>query len=401
VTRGTIGAAPDIRRHNLSLLLNLLHVGGAMRRADLTDRTGLNRSTIAGLVAELAVLGAVVQEPGSPAGGRWQGKAGRPSPVVRPCPETVQVLAADVAVGRISMALIGLGGSVVARRIRPVSDSSPKAMADQLAAIGRELMSSSKVGQKVVGFGVSIPGVVRSRDGNVRFAPNLGWQDAPFGDLIAASLTTQGLGTLTVRVGNDGDLGALAEHQRGVARGVDDLVFVEGEVGVGCGVIIGGRALSGAGGYAGELGHMTVRRDGRRCRCGARGCWETEIGTEAMVRALGLPEGSGEDDVVALLRQGGPARAAQLDEVAHFLGIGLGNVVNLLNPRLVVLGGLLRDLYPLTSDRVSEALSGSALRAPMEQLTLAVPELGGDAVLHGAAEFAWQDALADPAAVLG
>ena len=371
-----------------------------MRRAELTDLTGLNRSTIAGLVTELAALGAVVQEPGTQPGGRRPTKAGRPSPVVRACPETVQVLAADVAVGRISMALIGLGGTVVARRTRTVTDSSPTAMAKLLAAIGKELISSPKAGRHVVGLGVSVPGVVRGTDGNVRFAPNLGWQDAPFGELVTAALAARDLGSLPVRVGNDGDLGALAEHQRGVARGVDDLVFVEGEVGVGCGVIVGGRPLAGAGGYAGELGHMTVRRGGRRCRCGARGCWETEIGTEAMARALRLPEGASDDEVVALLRAGGPQRALQLDEVAHYLGIGLANVVNLLNPRLVVLGGLLRDLYPLVSIRVGEALAGAALRAPMEQVTLAVPSLGGDAVLVGAAEFAWEPTLADPVAVL-
>jgi predicted NBD/HSP70 family sugar kinase len=372
-----------------------------MRRAELTDLTGLNRSTIAGLVTELAALGAVVQEPGPATGGRWPTKAGRPSPVVRTCPETVQVLAADVAVGRVSMALIGLGGSVVARQARSVSDASPMAMAEVLASIGRELIDSPEAGQHVVGLGISVPGVVRGSDGNVRFAPNLGWADAPFWALVTDALAARGLPTLPVRVGNDGYLGALAEHLRGVARGVADLVFVEGEVGVGCGVIVGGRPLVGAGGYAGELGHMKVRQDGRRCRCGAKGCWETEIGTEAMARALGLPDDAGDDEVVALLRAGGPQRAVQLNEVAHYLGVGLANVVNLLNPRLVILGGLLRDLYPLVAAQVGEALAGAALQAPMEQVTLAVPLLGGDSVLIGAAEFAWEATLADPAAVLG
>ena len=371
-----------------------------MRRAELTDLTGLNRSTIAGLVTELVALGAVDQGPGPPTSGRWPTKAGRPSPVVSPCPQTVQVLAADVAVGRISMALIGLGGTVVARRTRTVSDTAPAAMAGLLASIAEELRPGPNVGAHVVGFGVSVPGVVRGSDGNVRFAPNLGWQDAPFGELVTAALAARGLGSLPIRIGNDGDLGALAEHQRGAARGIDDLVFVEGEVGVGCGVIIGGRPLGGAGGYAGELGHISVRRGGRRCRCGARGCWETEIGTEAVARALHLPDHVGADEVVALLRAGGPLRSGQLAEVAYYLGIGLANVVNFLNPRLIVLGGVLRDLYPLVADQVHQALQDAALRAPMEQLTLAVPELGPDAVLLGAAEFAWQDTLADPAAVL-
>jgi predicted NBD/HSP70 family sugar kinase len=400
VSRSRIGSAPDVRRHNLSDLLNHVHLGGAMRRAELTDLTGLNRSTVAGLVVELTALGAVVQEVAQPAPAGWPTKAGRPSPVVRACPETVQVLAADVAVGRISMALIGLGGSIVSRRSRPVHDSSAGAMAGLLAAIGRELLASPKAG-RVVGLGVAVPGVVHSADGRVRFAPNLGWEDAPFGDLLRAALAGRGIDDLPVRVGNDGDLGVLAEHRRGVARGVDDVVFVEGEVGVGCGVIVGGRPLSGAGGYAGELGHMKIRRGGRLCRCGSQGCWETEIGTEAMARALGLPEDAGNDAVVALLRAGGPQRASQLDGVAKYLGIGLANVVNVFNPQLVVFGGLLRDLYPLVAGRVGRTLAASGLRAPLEQVTFAVPELGGDAVLLGAAESALEDVLADPAKVLG
>jgi predicted NBD/HSP70 family sugar kinase len=105
--------------------------------------------------------------------------------------------------------------------------------------------------------------------------------------------------------------------------------------------------------------------------------------------------------VVALLRAGGAKRAVQLDGVAQYLGIGLANVVNVLNPRLIVLGGLLRDLYPLVAARVDRTLATTALRAPLEQLTVAVPELGGDAVLLGAAEFALEDVLADPAKVLG
>jgi predicted NBD/HSP70 family sugar kinase len=247
----------------------------------------------------------------------------------------------------------------------------------------------------VLGLGVSVPGVIRGGDGNVRFAPNLGWRDAPFGDMLCAQLPS-----LPITVGNDGDLGVLAEHARGVARSCDDVVFVEGETGVGCGVIVGGRPLVGAGGYAGELGHMTVRVGGRRCRCGAAGCWETEIGAEAIARALGLPSSTREDDLLAELRLGGPDRVTALSQVALYLGTGLSTVVNMLNPRMIVLGGLLRQLYPLMQAEVLAALSAGALAAPAEQLVLTLPQLGGDAVLLGAAEAAWERVLSDPVATL-
>lgn len=394
MARQPIGGAPDVRRNNLAVVLALLHQAGSMRRAELTDRTGLNRSTVAGLVAELEALGLVSQLQAS---GMVNGmvKVGRPSPVVQPRPESLQVIAADVGVRRVVMALIGLGGQTLVRTRRSLSSPNPRRVVSLLSTMAGELLASEPARQ-VIGMGVSLPGVVRGGDGNVRFAPNLGWRDAPLGEMLAERLPG-----LPVTIGNDSDLGVLAEHSRGVARGCDDVVFVEGDAGVGCGMVIGGRPLVGAGGYAGELGHMTVRAtDGRRCRCGARGCWETEISAEAVARALGLPATIRDDELVAELRLGGDRRVRALGQVAFYLGTGLATVVNLLNPRMIVLGGLLRELYPLVCDDVAAALAASALTAPAEQVLLRLPALGADAVLLGAAEAAWQDVLSDPVAVL-
>ena len=385
------GTQEDVRRHNLATMLGHLHVAGPLRRADLTGLMGLNRSTIAALVAELAALGAVREE--RPEG--TQAGAGRPSLVVQPRASRVQVLAADVGVGRVSVALVGLGGVVVARRRRRFDAPSPDAVVRLLTGAVRSLLADPAAGRLVLGFGVSVPGVVRQQDGNVRFAPNLGWEDVPLGDLLSERLPQ-----LPVRVGNDADLGALAEHRRGVARGVDDVVFVAGEEGVGCGLILGGRPMLGAGGYAGELGHMTIRQDGRRCRCGARGCWETEIGAEAVSRALGRDEIVTTEVLDDVLRRADPDDLAGLRVVGEALGVGLANVVNLLNPTLVILGAMLAKLYPAVEVPVRDALRRAVLRAPGEQVRLAVPELGADAVLLGAAELAWQDLLADPAGVL-
>jgi predicted NBD/HSP70 family sugar kinase len=385
------GTQEDVRRHNLATMLGHLHVAGPLRRADLTGLMGLNRSTIAALVAELAALGAVREE--RPEG--TQAGAGRPSLVVSPRASRVQVLAADVGIGRVSVALVGLGGVVVARRRREVGTPSPEAVVRTLAAAVRSLLEDPSAGRHVLGFGVSVPGVVRQEDGNVRFGPNLGWEDVPLGEMLAETLPH-----LTIRVGNDADLGALAEHRRGAARGVDDVVFVAGAEGVGCGLIFGGRPMLGAGGYAGELGHMTIRPDGRRCRCGARGCWETEIGAEAITRALGRGTTVTAEDLGEILRRADPEDLARLRVVGEALGVGLANVVNLLNPTLVILGATLAKLYPAVEVPVRDALRRAVLRAPGEQVRLAVPELGEDAVLLGAAELAWQDLLADPAAVL-
>ncbi len=140
---------------------------------------------------------------------------------------------------------------------------------------------------------------------------------------------------------------------------------------------------------------------GRRCRCGSRGCWETEIGQDAIARALGLGTDVPRRSLVEALRAAGPAEAQQLDRVAQHLGTGLATIVNVFNPGLIVLGGLLQELYPRVADEVLRVLHTGALAAPVEQVRLALPELGDDAVLLGAAETVWQRVLLDPVAALG
>ena len=138
-----------------------------------------------------------------------------------------------------------------------------------------------------VGVGVGVRGVVRHSDGLVRFAPNLGWVDVPLGELRRRRCCRA---TCPSWSANDADLGARAEHIRGAARGARSVVYLSGEVGVGGGILLEGGPLTGAGGYAGEVGHMVVNPRGRACRCGSTGCWETEIGEEALLIASGLAE---------------------------------------------------------------------------------------------------------------
>ena len=392
-----MAGSPAVRRTNLAVLLRHLHLDGPMRRADLTDRSGLTRSTVAGLVGELSRLGLVEQSVPRPDRGPDATPAGRgrPSPVVRPCPLGVQVLAAEVRVDQVEAALVGLGGVILRRDSRPLAPGAdPEGAADALAEVVGALAASAP--GRVLGLGVAVPGVTRHSDGAVRFAPNLSWRDVGFGRLVAERVPG-----LEVQVVNDGDAGALAEHLRGVARGCDDVVFVEGETGVGSGVVVDGRPLVGAGGYAGELGHIAVAgASGRLCRCGSYGCWETEIGQDAIAAALGLPRDVARRDLVAALRSAGPEGAGRLAGVAQHLGAGLATVVNVFNPRLIVLGGLLRELYPVVADEVRRSVRAGALAAPGEQVRLALPGLGDDAVLLGAAETVWQRVLLDPVAAL-
>ncbi|MBV9593130.1 MAG: ROK family protein, partial [Actinobacteria bacterium] len=273
-------ARPDeIRQHNLSLVLEQVHRRGELSRAALTHSLGLNRSTIRALVADLTELNLVSEH--VPVG---RVRAGRPSHLVGPRADGPWVLAVEVEVGELVVAAVGLGGDVLARSERPLAPdhSSPAEVARVIADEADALAAKLAAGSWLVGAGVSIPGTVRP-DGHVAQAPNLHWRDQAFGQLLAEQLPKH----VPLRFGNDANLGALAEHQRGAAQDTGHCIYLSGKVGVGGGVIVDGIALTGAGGFAGEIGHMVLDPAGPPCQCGSNGCLETLVGEEALLRLCG------------------------------------------------------------------------------------------------------------------
>ncbi|WP_250035111.1 ROK family protein [Paractinoplanes maris] len=374
-------------RSSLGTLLHHVHVSGPLSRAVLAERMGVNRSTILALTAELAAAGLVTEEP--PAGTTG---AGRPSLVVRPSPE-VYVLAFDVAVDRLTAARVGLGGRVLDRR----SASRSRLGVDldtvvrKLVSMGRSLIAPEAT---CVGLGASYCGMVRPGDGMVRYGPELGWVDQAFGTELAKALD---LG-LPVSVGNEAHLGALAEYERGAGVGVPDLIYLHGDVGVGGGILVGGRLLGGDGGYGCEVGHMLVNPvDGRPCLCGSQGCLEAETGEYALLAAAGRTPGPAA--VRAVVRDalaGDRTAAAATAEVGDWLGIGVANLINLFNPGVVIFGGMLRDVYEAAAPQVAARITRHAMPVSRERAALRLSALAGDATLLGAADLGFAALLADP-----
>ena len=385
------GATQDeVRRANLSFVLSLLHRLGAQSRSQIVAATGLNRSTVGDLVSELVEIG-LARESAGVGGG-----VGRPSLRVEPVAEAATVLALDVRVERTVAAVIGLGGTVFVRREQRHSDSSEQALLAEVCEIARRVIAEGPGIDSWVGTGVGVPGVVRTDDGLVRFAPNLGWVDVPFGQQVASAFGSTFGFLRSVEVRNDADLGVLAEQLRGAARGAGTVVYLSGDVGIGGGLLIDGQPLTGAGGYGGEVGHMRVNLAGVVCRCGATGCWETEVGRDAVLRGTDAED---IDEVLARAEAGDAACQASLHRVADWLGIGLVNLVNLVNPQAIVLGGHLGPIYALQAAAVERQLA-AALPAPREQVQIHVASLGADGTLVGAGEVAFRGLLADPVGVL-
>ncbi|HEY5890669.1 MAG TPA: ROK family protein [Acidimicrobiia bacterium] len=379
-----------MRRHNLAAVLDRLHIGGAMSRSHLAGQTGLNRSTIRDLISELTDLGLVAEQPGTVKG------RGRPSLVARPRPAGAVVLAVELEVDSMTVATIGLGGHIFERtRIAQAPPRSPEDIVDDLDRLGTPMFDSLPADHTVAGVGVAVAGVVRRQDGFVHVAPNLGWENVPLGQMFS-----ERMGIDRVMMANEADLGALAEFRRGAAIGSQHLIYLAGEVGVGIGVVTNGKPMLGAAGYAGEAGHTRINPSGRLCRCGATGCWETEVGEEALARLVGISDPEMRADLIGEVtrraHRGDADTFAALKEIGHWLGVGIGNLVNTFNPDLVLIGGFFNELYPFLEESMKSTANEVSLSAPWDACTIRPSKLGIDAHLIGASELVFAEVIANP-----
>lgn len=373
--------ADGVRRRNLAAILDLVHHGSAASRAELTALTGLNRSTVAALVAELAELGLL--DEGEPVA---SGGVGRPSPGVRPNPSTVTI-AVNPEVDAVTAAAVGLGARVDTRIRRPL-DAVPDP-ATAVAVIAELVRELSTRGRRVAGVGLAVPGLVRATDGTVRWAPHLGWREVPFARMVEDAVG------LPVHADNDATLGAVAEHLFGAGRGVDDLIYLNGGAsGIGGGVIVRGQPLTGRGGYAGEFGQ---NRPGSGDRLSSEGTLEDEVSRARLLDLLGL-DGADEPALAAAIAGStDPRVAAELRRQQGILAVALGNAVNVFNPELVVLGGYLATHLAWQQSGLFGAVAEATIPAAMEGVSIVPAALGEDRLLIGAAELAFRSVLRDPA----
>lgn len=386
----------QVRRNNVSRVLRYLHATGPSSRSDLVAHTGLNRSTIATIVAELADTGLVEERAGTAS------TVGRPSLLVTPIAESAIVLAFELRVEKLIGSLIGLGGAVLDSREHPHMRAGYgiDIAIEQIIAMSIDLLEHAPEGSAWAGTGISIPGSVETAHGLVRLAPNLGWEEVSLGEHLIRAMREQFGYPPAVTIRNDSDLGAISEHMRGAAAGSANTIYISGEIGVGGGVVVGNRLLDGVGGFAGEVGHMVVDPDGPECRCGSRGCWETLIGLDSVIRSTGNdPERCELTEVLAGADERDAVVIRGLDSIGRYLGIGISNLVNIFNPETVVLGGHLRELLPYVHVRVMQMVDRAlpASRAAVRVVPASI-EIGSS--LMGAAEAGFDELLSDPIDVM-
>jgi predicted NBD/HSP70 family sugar kinase len=390
----------SLRRHNLAVVLRSLRDVGSRSRARIATDTGLSKATVSSLVAELAELGLVRDGEVERAGG-----IGRPGQAVE-LNGRVCGLGAEVNVDYLAVLVLDMRGDQVLYSRIPfdVPAAGVQRTLDELAgSIEAAIAEASRQGHDVAGITVAVPGLVETAPGVLRYGPNIGWREVRIADELAARLAGAGV---TIRVDNDANLCALAEYVMGASAGASDLVYLTGEIGVGGGVISQGRLLRGADGYGGEVGHMPIAEPLHLCGCGRRGCWETAVGLAALLREVadqGDPVTDPSVDLEVRLAEirrraklGDGRTLRGLEAIATSLGLGAAILVNIFNPRVLLLGGYFAVLGDFFLETMETELDKRVVATGRGGCRVELSTLGFTAAVRGGAHVAVEAILADP-----
>lgn len=381
-----------VRQLNSALILDHLLAESPQSRASLAQQTGLNRSTISSLVGDLIEQG-LIRELGFEA----PDSRGRPGILLELNPAGGCVVGIEINVGYISIILTDFTARILWERTVELDVNTAQ---DQVLALAEDLIAAAlRAGQayhlRPLGIGLGVPGLVDVHKGALRYAPNLEWRNVQFRELWG-----QKFGVPLI-IENDGNASALGEYYFGVAKGCSNFIYLGTGIGLSGGLMLNGQIYRGAGGYAGEVGHIIVESGGELCACGRRGCWETLVGPHAVIRGVvhalrngapsiipdlvgGVLEKITMPVVVRAADQGDQLALHTLADVALHLGTGIANLLNLFNPEQVVLGGLLAVASDYLLPTISNIVRSEALAAPAQMVALALSSQGTHACVKGA-----------------
>ncbi|PSK98211.1 putative NBD/HSP70 family sugar kinase [Murinocardiopsis flavida] len=376
-TEVTPGSQASLRQANRERVIEALRAGGTLTQAEIARATGLSAASVSNIVRDLRGLGTV-----SVRGTSSNGRRARAVTLIRP---PGVVIGIEFSHGAISVALGDHdGGVLLDESIRYDVAADPERGLRRAVWLVETLLIAARVDYGMVtSVSVSVPAPVDPATGElgpISAIPR--WAGVRPGDVLAERLG------LPVLVDNDANLCVLAESAEGAARGLEHVVFIRLGEGAGAGILVSGRVFHGAGGTAGEIGHIGLDERGQVCRCGNRGCLETLVGAPYLLRMLpqhdGAPNGMDLGDVIAAADEGDPGCRRIIAEAGTALGRGVAVIANMVNPQLVVVGGELAAAGGLLLDPMRRSMEMGALGSALRDLRVTRSELGARAALRGA-----------------
>jgi glucokinase-like ROK family protein len=388
----------DLRRVNRSLVLRQIYFAAPISRLEIARRCGLSPATVTIVVGELIDEGIVIES------GSEESDGGRPRTLTTINPEYGTFIGVDTSETHIQVELFDLTLRPRARAKVPMDPghTTPQQVVDVIGdTIDGLLIGNCIARAQVIGVGVGMPGLVDPATGVSIFAPNWGWHNVRLAALLEARLG------LTTYLDNGAKAMALAEMWFGAGRGTDSLAMLVIGTGVGSGIIANGSLYRGATNSAGEWGHTVLELQGRPCRCGSQGCLEAYIGAPGIIARLReiapdsplLQAASQPATVAAILaaaRAGDAAAAQVLRDTTHYMGAGVANLINVVNPHTILIGGWVGlQLFDYIEADLRQVIARYALAQTLSATQIAACALGPDAVCQGAASLALEHFFAN------
>ena len=373
--------------HNQRLILRTIYQEKQISRADLARATHLTKTTVSSIVSEL-ISENLVEETG-----RGPSVGGKPPVLLGMIDDARHLIGLDLANSEFRGAVFDLRGKVLHNVSIPLKPDNGRLALDLVYELTDALLA--EVTSPLLGIGIGSPGLINARDGVIRQAVNLDWEDLPLRDLLQSRYS------VPVYLANDSHAAALGEYTFGPDRGTENLVVVKVGRGTSAGIVLNGRLHYGDGSGAGEIGHVRVVENGKLCLCGHTGCLETVASSRAIIEKAeqvfiedpqsilhkyAETKGAINTDVILQAFLDGDAKIFQIvEEVGGHLGYAVANLIGVLNIQtLIIAGSLARFGQPLV-DVISQEMKRSAMAALADETNVHVSELGLDVVMLGAA----------------
>ncbi len=394
-----------MRDMNLTLILNTLHDKAPLSRAALANLTGLNKATVSSIVKVLLTNG-LIRESGTNGSST---EVGRPAINLEPDPTAGYFIGVEIGVGFISIITVNFSIEIISRRYESTLTyySQEKIIERLLFLLMESKQQIDNMQRPLFGIGIGVPGLVDIANGILLFAPNLGWQDVPLRRLVEDVLD------VPVYLANEANLAALGESVFGAGQDCNNMLYVSSGMGLGGGVILNGRLVEGATGFAGEVGHMLVERNGRCCNCGSRGCWETVAGQKALFHRVEEAIQAGhsswittkiESDfnklsiplIVEAAQQNDAVATQALQATAEWLGIGMASLMNVINPQRVILGGPMSAAHKQLLPIIRQTVTANSWHWVQDKVEIVPAAHGQDAAVMGGVAIVYRDVLNNP-----
>ncbi|HWO78403.1 MAG TPA: ROK family transcriptional regulator [Bacillus sp. (in: firmicutes)] len=325
-----------VKKGNKSLVLETIINSSPISRADIAQRTGLNKGTVSSLVSELLDEKLITESgPGESSGGR------RPVMLLFN-QDAGYSIGIDLGVNYLLGILTDLQGNIYCERKIYYNQLSFEEIESKLyETIDHLIASAPSSPYGIIGIGVGVPGTV-SNTGEILLAPNLGWKNVEFKKILESKYN------IPIIIENEANAGAYGEKKFGAGKNSEDIVYVSAGIGIGVGLILNGKLYKGSNGFSGEMGHMTIQANGLKCRCGNEGCWELYASEQALLNAAkqqniktSLKESLTLEDILSLAENGDQLAIRLFENIGNYLGIGVTNIINIFNPEQIIIGNRL------------------------------------------------------------